>query len=740
MRSCRFTFIASCLLLAACGGDSGPKVASVRITPAQVELDALGATAQLTATAYDKDGDVVPDVEFTWLTTHATVAPVSETGIVTAQANGVTSVSVRASSGHGATVRAVVQQVPASVQITPDSWDTEEAWIGARRQFSASVADANGHAIEGATVSWSSAATNLVHVDSTGLATIMGANGTANTQVIAQAGAATGEISFMPRYNDADTPGYMYTAWYARTDDTPAMLVDGRLVLPKRFGCTDTPETVCTTEFYGDTGWVNGFRPIWPHAAIEKFQYEHNRLALLTDMANGAGTLRIFDRASEMFIAALGNAVDFQLENNRVGMLLEGGMLKVMDSTSAATATWHTQINSGVVKFKLVGSFIGVLLDDGTVRVRAGLNGQWYQIGGADNVDFDLLGVQAVNEMRVAILRRDGLLRAKDGLDTSGLTDLESNVANFRLSANYIVATLTTGEFEAKEGLHGGWITLEEVPLRQYELSGERIATLTEDGRFRAKNGIHGTWRVLAASGARAIHLQDGDVGYVDDAGILRVRTGIEPNAPPGPEFVWLASQPQGAGVTQFRLIVDNPVAPRRTTHETYEQGNFRCRGVNLNHNSDPVANPNDCYLRVDLGLHVPYYGVFCGGGRPEHTGKAFGVGSINAFDEACVHHDTVTLWYPQWWHYVIFDLGYSDTHDLTGSCIVRYSIRHSRLTRDGVLLVDGFAEKAPWDAAWAGADMHNLWEAIDNYWNYTFSCSDENLGLFDVMTDAEHD
>ena len=139
-------------LLAGCGGDSSPKVASVRITPAQVQFDALGLTTQLIAIAYDKNGDVVPDIGFTWTSVNAAVAPVNGTGLVTALANGATTISVQDTSGHGATAPVVIQQVPASVQISPDVWDREQAWIGARRQFTASVLDANGHGIAAAAV------------------------------------------------------------------------------------------------------------------------------------------------------------------------------------------------------------------------------------------------------------------------------------------------------------------------------------------------------------------------------------------------------------------------------------------------------------------------------------------------------------------------------------------------------------------------------------------------------------
>ena len=55
----------------------------------------------------------------------------------------------------------------------------------------------------------------------------------------------------------------MYTTWFARTDDTPAAIVNGRLTLPPNED---------EVEFYGNVANVANLQPVWPNATVEKFQ------------------------------------------------------------------------------------------------------------------------------------------------------------------------------------------------------------------------------------------------------------------------------------------------------------------------------------------------------------------------------------------------------------------------------------------------------------------------------------
>jgi uncharacterized protein YjdB len=70
------------------------------VTPDSVLLVTVGATAAFTATVADGGGQSLPSSTVTWQSNDASVATVDATGVVTAVADGVT--TIRASAGGGA--------------------------------------------------------------------------------------------------------------------------------------------------------------------------------------------------------------------------------------------------------------------------------------------------------------------------------------------------------------------------------------------------------------------------------------------------------------------------------------------------------------------------------------------------------------------------------------------------------------------------------------------------------------
>ena len=82
---------------AACGdGGTGPpapppepsRPTTITVSPATTELNALGATEQLTAEVRDQNGQVMAGATVTWASSGAAVATVSAAGLVTAAGNG----------------------------------------------------------------------------------------------------------------------------------------------------------------------------------------------------------------------------------------------------------------------------------------------------------------------------------------------------------------------------------------------------------------------------------------------------------------------------------------------------------------------------------------------------------------------------------------------------------------------------------------------------------------------------
>lgn len=158
------------LFLAACGegepsGPEDPVATSLAVEPATSTLTAVGASALLTASVQDQDGAPMPGADITWASTDATVATVSAAGQVTAVGPGEARISATA-GGATDTAAVIVAPEAATLAIRP-ALRTLHA-IGDSARLEAVVTDRNGHAIEGAQVSWTSTASGVATVDAAG--------------------------------------------------------------------------------------------------------------------------------------------------------------------------------------------------------------------------------------------------------------------------------------------------------------------------------------------------------------------------------------------------------------------------------------------------------------------------------------------------------------------------------------------------------------------------------------------
>jgi len=154
-----------------------------------VQLAAIGRTHQLNATVLDQNGQAMSGVAIAWSSSAPGVATVSGMGLVTAVGNGPTQVTVTAGAAT-AQVLVTVVQVPATVQISPDSTvfqapgDTTTLTVVAR--------DSAGYALPAPTLVWSSSDTTIARVSAAGRVTAV-ATGTAT--ITATSGAASDQAT-----------------------------------------------------------------------------------------------------------------------------------------------------------------------------------------------------------------------------------------------------------------------------------------------------------------------------------------------------------------------------------------------------------------------------------------------------------------------------------------------------------------------------------------------------------------
>jgi uncharacterized protein YjdB len=145
-------------------------------------LTSIGDTLQLAATAFDTRDNPMA-ATFTWSPTSGAAANVgASSGLVTAAANGTTSVQA-AAGGKTGSISITVAQAVASVSVSGPASLTS---LGETAQLTATASDARGHAVSGASFSWRSDGANVTVGAATGVVTAA-ANGSAN--IFARSGA-----------------------------------------------------------------------------------------------------------------------------------------------------------------------------------------------------------------------------------------------------------------------------------------------------------------------------------------------------------------------------------------------------------------------------------------------------------------------------------------------------------------------------------------------------------------------
>ncbi len=165
--------------------------ASVRISPASLTLNA-GSTGNLTAQALDAGQIVLTGRVVSWTTQNASIATVSNAGVVTA-VNAGSTVLTATIEGKSATATVTVNPAPlvpvASVTVQLANASLTQ---GQGTQATATLKDATGNTLTGRSVTWSSLDATVATVNSSGLVTAVGGGTVA---IVAQSGSLTGSAS-----------------------------------------------------------------------------------------------------------------------------------------------------------------------------------------------------------------------------------------------------------------------------------------------------------------------------------------------------------------------------------------------------------------------------------------------------------------------------------------------------------------------------------------------------------------
>jgi uncharacterized protein YjdB len=150
---------------------------ALRVSPGAVTITALTDTVRLTATVVDAREQPIAAAQVTWSSSNTGVASVAG-GVVTAVSNGTTTI-VATSGPLTATTAVTVRQVPAAIALSRNNVSFTN--IGDTLRVSGIVRDARGHAIAGATPTWSTGNTAIATVTADGLVRAAGNGSTTLT-------------------------------------------------------------------------------------------------------------------------------------------------------------------------------------------------------------------------------------------------------------------------------------------------------------------------------------------------------------------------------------------------------------------------------------------------------------------------------------------------------------------------------------------------------------------------------
>jgi uncharacterized protein YjdB len=151
------------------------EVAAVTVTPGTARLTTLEETVQLSAKAEDANGNAIDGKTFTWGSSNESIAAVSSEGLVTAEANGVATITAT-TDGVGGDAEVTVAQEAATVTVTPATVTFSS--FGETTELEATAHDDGGHEITAASFTWESSDESIATVSASGLVTAV-ANGAA---------------------------------------------------------------------------------------------------------------------------------------------------------------------------------------------------------------------------------------------------------------------------------------------------------------------------------------------------------------------------------------------------------------------------------------------------------------------------------------------------------------------------------------------------------------------------------
>ncbi len=154
----------------------GTSVVEVQKTPAKVASVAIsvplslvaGQSARATATPKDASGNALTDREVSWYSSSASVANVTDSGVISAVAPGTAVVSAVSEGISGQATMAVTPPPPTPIANLSVSLNPATVTVGGTAQATATLQDSSGSPVTGQPITWESSDITVATVDATG--------------------------------------------------------------------------------------------------------------------------------------------------------------------------------------------------------------------------------------------------------------------------------------------------------------------------------------------------------------------------------------------------------------------------------------------------------------------------------------------------------------------------------------------------------------------------------------------
>lgn len=419
--------------------DVTPQIASVQLSPGAADV-APGRTVQLTVTALDKDGNELPDEEFTWTSSDQSIATVDANGAVTGVALG--EVVVRVTSDFNPNLSAtstitVVEASVARVEIDPVTADVLE---GETLQFSATAYDDEDAELTDATFVWSVDPASAASIDENGLLTAGAYDVAANTATVtvsAEGVDATATVtilqvpvdSIVVTNPDGDQTFSVEEGATLQLTATP-FDADGTELLDRDATYSSDDETVATVD---EDGLVTGVAAGTANITVtiggvtETIEVAVTEPAVIQPPVADAGADRVVNLGETVTVDAStssdpdGRALTFTWELTSV----PGGSSTLLDNSTGVQATFDPD-TAGDYVVKLTVENDGGETDTATVTITANAA----PVAQAANVSQTSFGQAGVTVY----------------LDGAGSTDLEDDAAGTPLSYAWVFSADPNGD------------------------------------------------------------------------------------------------------------------------------------------------------------------------------------------------------------------------------------------------------------------------------------------------------